>query len=72
MMRGDIYYVDMGQGSGSVQRGKRPALVIQNNKGNQHSTTVIVAAITDRPKKELQVHVAIQDQGFREHSNVLL
>ena len=70
--RGEIYYADLSPVVGSEQGGYRPVIVLQNNKGNQHSTTVIVAAITDRPKKELPVHVAIQAQGLREHSIVLL
>ena len=45
---------------GSEQGGTRPVLVIQNNEGNRHGTTVIVAALTARQKKpELPTHVAI-------------
>jgi mRNA interferase MazF len=37
-------------GRGSEQRGIRPALVIQNDVGNQHGATTIVAAITSTIK----------------------
>jgi len=37
-------------GRGSEQRGFRPALVIQNDVGNQHAGTTIVAAISSTIK----------------------
>ncbi len=46
--RGDIYCADLGQGIGSEQKGTRPVVIIQNNIGNKHSPTVIVAAITSK------------------------
>lgn len=33
---GEIYYCDLGINKGSVQSGKRPVLVIQNNIGNKY------------------------------------
>ena len=44
--RGDIYYADLSPVIGSEQGGIRPVLVLQNNKGNKFSTTVIVAPIS--------------------------
>ncbi len=38
--------VNFSPSHGSGQRGMRPALVIQNNVGNQYAATTIVAAIT--------------------------
>ena len=49
--RGEMYYSDLSPAVGSEQSGVRPVLVIQNDKGNFFSTTVVVAAITDRTKK---------------------
>ena len=46
--RGDIYYADLGRGIGSEQEGYRPVLIIQNDTGNKHSPTVIVAAISSK------------------------
>lgn len=46
--RGDIFYADLEPVIGSEQGGIRPVLVIQNDIGNRHSPTVIVAAITSR------------------------
>ncbi len=50
-LRGDIYLADLGQGMGSEQLGNRPVLIVQNNIGNKHSPTVIVAPITSRTKQ---------------------
>ena len=50
--RGDIYYADLNPVCGSEQGGKRPVLVIQNDKGNTHSPTLIVATITTKLNKK--------------------
>lgn len=47
-LRGDMYYANLEQGIGSEQHGHRPVIIIQNNIGNKHSPTVIVAAITGK------------------------
>jgi mRNA interferase MazF len=44
--RGEVWLVDFNPARGSEQRGMRPAVVIQNNAGNLHAATTIVAAIT--------------------------
>ena len=49
--RGDIYYADLRPVVGSEQGGVRPVLIIQNEAGNRHSSTVICAAITSRQNK---------------------
>ena len=49
--RGEIYAVDFGTGFGSEQGGTRPSLILQNDIGNRHSPTTIVAAITGRKTK---------------------
>lgn len=41
--RGDIYYADLRPVIGSEQGGIRPVLIIQNDTGNKHSPTVIIA-----------------------------
>ena len=59
VMRGDIYYAKLGKTVGSVQGKIRPVVVLQNNKGNKHSPTLIVATITSksRKKRTLPTHV---------------
>ena len=73
MRRGEIYYADLNPVFGSEQGGYRPVLIIQNNRGNQHSPTVIVAAITSQPKTKLPTHVPINGiRGLEKESFVLL
>ena len=52
--RGDIYYADLRPVIGSEQGGIRPVLIVQNDTGNRHSPTVIVAAITTKMNKAKQ------------------
>lgn len=54
--RGDVYYCDFGKPIGSVQRGKRPCVIIQNNDGNANAPTVIVIPFTSQPKKSIPPH----------------
>lgn len=42
--------VNFSPGRGSEQRGIRPALIIQNDVGNQYAGTTIIAAITSTIK----------------------
>jgi len=58
--KGEIYYCDFGENIGSEQNKIRPALILQNNMGNKHSTTTIVAPIT-HDKKFLPTHVNIKE-----------
>lgn len=61
-LRGDIYYADMEPRLiGSEQGGKRPVVVLQNNIGNRHSPTLIVATVTTRTekKKNQPTHVLV-------------
>lgn len=71
--RGEIYAADFGAGFGSEQGGTRPSLILQNDIGNKHSPTTIVAAITSRKTKTaLPTHVAIMASGLKTESTVLL
>ena len=62
--RGDIYYVDLNPIIGSEQGGSRPVVVIQNNMGNKHSPTLIVAMITSKniQKKTITNTLLIEKQ----------
>ena len=63
--RGDIYYAELSPVIGSEQGGVRPVLVIQNDVGNRHSPTVIVAAITSKMNKaKLPTHIELSAQKF--------
>ncbi len=49
--RGEVYVADLSGSIGSEQTGTRPVVIVQNDIGNQHSPTVIVACITTKAKK---------------------
>jgi len=73
--RGDIYYADLSPVVGSEQGGVRPVLIVQNDTGNRHSPTVIVAAITSQMgKAKLPTHIelAAQSYGLPKDSVILL
>lgn len=59
--RGDIYYiVNNYQEEGSEQRAGRPAVVVSNDKGNQHSNVIEVVYLTTQPKVDLPTHIDIK------------
>lgn len=63
--RGDIFYADLRPVVGSEQGGIRPVLIVQNDTGNLHSPTVIIAAITSRQTKaKLPTHVEIDSNRY--------
>ena len=73
--RGDMFFADLGPVVGSEQDGVRPVLIIQNNIGNKHSKTVIVAVITSRTltKPKLPTHILLSPkQGIEKDSIVML
>ena len=71
--RGEIYFADLSPVVGSEQTGLRPVLILQNNSGNRHSPTTIVAAITSRKTKpNLPTHVRDSTDGLPLESTVLL
>jgi mRNA interferase MazF len=65
MKRGDVYYADLRPVVGSEQGGIRPVLIIQNDVGNRHSPTVIVAAITSKMNKaKLPTHIELSAERY--------
>ena len=63
--RGDIYYADLRPVIGSEQGGIRPVLIIQNDTGNKHSPTVIIAAITSKMNNaKLPTHVEVDSHKY--------
>lgn len=62
--RGEIIYVNLSPVIGSEQDGIRPALIVQNDKGNKFSPTLIILPITSRIKKILPTHIRIDGNRF--------
>jgi len=58
--RGDIVLVDLEPVKGSEQGKTRPCLVIQNDIGNEHSPTTIVAVLTSKIGKEYPFTVFVK------------
>ena len=47
--KGDVFWVDFPAGIGSEQGGRRPSVIIQNDRGNASSPTTVVAIISAAP-----------------------
>lgn len=73
MHRGEIYLVDLNSHVGSEQSGIRPALIVQNEKGNTYSPTTIVCPLTSKQKPLQETHVFLTtgDCGIVKDSTVL-
>ncbi len=75
IQRGEIYLAKLSPVVGSEQGGIRPVIILQNNKGNRFSPTVIVAAITSsRNKPDLPTHIKVtpKESGLKKSSIILL
>lgn len=71
---GDVVYVDFTDNSrNSEQNGIRPAIIIQNDKGNEHSPTTIVVPITSQEKKPMPTHVMVKpyQSGLNKVSTIM-
>ena len=72
--RGEVYVADLSGSIGSEQRGRRPVVIVQNDIGNQHSSTVIVACITTKAKKtNMPTHIIVrmEDGALKRESMVM-
>lgn len=72
--RGEVYLVAFDPALGAEIQKTRPALVLQNNIGNQHSPVTIVAAITSNVSRlgPTSVIVHTPEAGLSVDSVVLL
>ncbi len=72
--RGEIWDVDWSPGRGAEQQGTRPALVIQNDRGNASSTyPLTIVASMSRTERELPLHVRIapsEENGLTDFTDV--
>lgn len=63
--RGDVLIADLPYYPGSVQHGDRPVVVVQNEKGNKFSGTLVVVPATTAKKKYIPTHVYVSKKdGF--------
>ena len=58
--RGEIFFINEGESSGSEQGGARPGIIVSNDVGNKHAPIVEVVYLTSREKKLMPTHVRIK------------
>lgn len=74
-LRGEIYWADLAPVIGHEQGGRRPVLIIQNDVGNRHSPTTIIAPITSSLSAKIyptEVRIPTGTNGLTRDSSVLL
>lgn len=70
--RGDVYYADLSPVVGSEQGGVRPVVVVQNDKGNRYSKTIIVAPVSKKMSKPpIPTHVIFSADSLSYVSMIL-
>lgn len=58
----EIWMADLGERSGSLQSGRRPVLIVSNDKNNRYSSVLNVIPMTTKMnKRNLPCHVEIHD-----------
>ncbi|HJT57337.1 MAG TPA: type II toxin-antitoxin system PemK/MazF family toxin [Ktedonobacteraceae bacterium] len=72
--RGEIWDVNWSPGRGAEQQGTRPALIIQNDRGNASPTyPLTIVASMSRTERELPLHVRIapsEENGLTDYTDV--
>lgn len=72
--RGEIWDINWSPGRGAEQQGTRPALIIQNDRGNSSASyPLTIVASMSRTERELSLHVRItpnQHNGLTDFTDV--
>src|SRR2546423_2937989 len=72
--RGEIWDVNWSPGRGAEQKGTRPALIIQNDRGNTSpSYPLTIVASMSRTEREISLHVRIapsEENGLTDFTDV--
>src|SRR5437588_11155092 len=72
--RGEIWDVNWSPGRGAEQQGVRPALIIQNDRGNGSlSYPLTIVASMSRTERELPLHIRIapsEENGLTDYTDV--
>ena len=73
IFRGQVYFTDLGQRTGSEQSGMRPVIIVQNDIGNRNSPTVIVVPITSQIKREdMPTHISLRKSFGLDEDSIAL
>ena len=72
--KGDVFLASLNPIIGSEQSGTRPVVIVQNNKGNKYSPTVLIAPVTSRitNKNSLPTHVFIKAFDGLKYDSIIL
>jgi mRNA-degrading endonuclease toxin of MazEF toxin-antitoxin module len=62
--RGEIWTCQLGKNIGSEENKIRPAIIVQNNTGNDRGPTTIIVPISNRPKK-IATHIEIRKNDYK-------
>lgn len=72
--RYDIIEAELDYGSGSIQRKRRPYIIVSNEKGTTNATIITVMPLTSAKKKKLPVHECLEarsETGLTRYSMIL-
>ncbi|PJI08299.1 MULTISPECIES: type II toxin-antitoxin system PemK/MazF family toxin [Clostridium] len=62
--RGEIWTCQLGENIGSEENKIRPAIIIQNDTGNEKGPTTIIVPISNRPKK-ISTHIELRNSDYK-------
>ena len=72
--RYDIIEAELDYGSGSIQKKRRPYIIVSNEKGTTNATIITVMPLTSVKKKSLPVHECLEarsETGLTKYSMIL-
>ena len=72
--RYDIIEAELDYGSGSIQKKRRPYIIVSNEKGTTNATIITVMPLTSAKKKRLPVHECLEarsETGLTKYSMIL-
>lgn len=72
--RYDIMEAELDYGSGSIQKKRRPYIIVSNEKGTTNATIITVMPLTSAKKKRLPVHECLEarsETGLTRYSMIL-
>lgn len=72
--RYDIVEAELEYASGSIQKRKRPYIIVSNEKGTTNATIITVMPLTSAKKKRLPVHECLEarsETGLTRYSMIL-
>lgn len=72
VLRGRIFLADLNDTRASEQRGIRPVVILQNDLGNERSTTTIVAPITTKAEKKANMITHIPFHNIEDDIDVMI